>query len=161
LATVRDLVARSNAGEPDAVDRLRRAFDDRPEVRAQLGDLSRLCERTWVGLIRGGGGLCEQAVRLQLAELKAGLLGENPTPLERMLVDHAAVSYLADCDAQLRAASPPSSPQVDAARLKRAESTQRRLLNSLKTLAVLRALVPRGLLPRTGVRLFDPETRAG
>jgi hypothetical protein len=64
--------------------------------------------------------------------------------------------------AEIQAASPSSASLEQAAfRLKRAESSQKRLLVATKTLATLRALVPAGLVPARPVSLYDPESKLG
>jgi hypothetical protein len=54
-----------------------------------------------------------------------------------------------------------SSLEQAAFKLKRAESSYRRLLAATKTLATLRALVPQGLVPAQPFRLHDPDKKTG
>jgi hypothetical protein len=43
--------------------------------------------------------------------------------------------------------------------LRRAESSQKRHLNAVKTLATLRSLLPAGLVPSKPLRMYDPEQK--
>jgi hypothetical protein len=64
--------------------------------------------------------------------------------------------------AEIQAASPAGGSLEQAAfKLKRAESSQKRLLAATKTLATLRALVPAGLVPARPLRLHDPGALLG
>jgi hypothetical protein len=72
------------------------------------------------------------------------------------------VAWLGVHLAEIQAASPAGASLGQAAfRLKRAESSQKRLLAATKTLATLRALVPQGLVPARPVSLYDPESKLG
>src|ERR1019366_9278853 len=66
--------------------------------------------------------------------------------LETMLVDLVATTWLAAQHGEAIAASPEGgSLQQASLRLRRAESSQRRFLNAVRTLTMVRALLPRGL----------------
>jgi Tfp pilus assembly protein PilN len=87
-------------------------------------------------------------------------LGSRPTQLERLLVDHVAVGFLAERHAEIAAAdSRPSTLAQDKFRLQQAESAQRRFLTGVKMLTSLRALVPQGLAPAESPRVFRPDRK--
>ena len=73
-------------------------------------------------------------------------------------MDLVAVNYPVERRAEIAAATPGnSSPDQAAFRLGRAESTQRRYLVSLEMLSHLRALLPQGIAPGEGLRIYDPD----
>ncbi len=88
--------------------------------------------------------------------------GPHSTALEALLVDLLGVAWLSTQHAEIQAASPAGSSLDQVAfKLKRAESSQQRLLSAVKTLATLRALVPQGLMPAHPLRLHDPNKKSG
>jgi hypothetical protein len=154
----KEVVARANEGERLAIDRLRKFLDLNPFIWQRAGDLTAVAERAWVELIAGEDQFRTESVKWRLAQLKDELKGPHPTALEALLVDLVGVAWLGTQHAEIQAASPAGASLDQAAfRLKRAESTQRRLLAATKTLATLRALVPAGLVPARPVRLHDPD----
>jgi hypothetical protein len=158
-ARLEKLNARANAGEPGALAELEEFLRDQPEVLATAGDLARHAEKAWIDLVVGKDSFTRIAVTSQVEELKTELAGSDPSPLEKLLVDHIAVAHLAMRQAEVSTAQLGGSIAQAAFRLKKAESAQRRFLLATKSLATLRALQPRMAHPITGPRLYDPEKR--
>jgi hypothetical protein len=157
-----ELVHRANQGERLAIDRLKSFLDLNPPIWQRAGDLTAVAERAWVELIAGADQFRTESVKRRLAELKDQLKGPHPTALEAVLCDLIGVAWLGMQHAEIQAASPAGGSLEQAAfRLKRAESSQKRLVNATKTLATLRALVPAGLVPARPVSLYDPESKLG
>jgi hypothetical protein len=158
----KEVVARANQGERLAVDRLKSFLDLNPDIWGKAGDLAAVAERAWVELIAGQDVFRTESVKRRLVELKDHLKGPHPTALEALLVDLVGVAWLGVHHAEIQAASPTSGSLAQAAfKLRRAESSQKRLLAATKTLATLRALVPQGLVPARPVRLHDPDQKLG
>lgn len=153
------LNARANAGEPGALAELDEFLKDQSEVLAVAGDLARHAEKAWIDLVVGSDSFTRMAVASQVERLKAELAGPDPSPLEKLLIEHVAIAHLAERQAELSAAQTGGSIPQAAFRLKKAESAQRRFLAAAKALATLRALQPRAGFPRDNLRLFDPEGR--
>ncbi len=159
---LRKLVARANAGEKWAIARLKGVLDDNPRFANRVGDLTRIAESSWITLVAGTDQLAIEGTKRKLADLKQELKGSHPTPLEALLVDQVAVAWLSAQHAEIQAASP-SSGSLDQAsfKLKRAESCQKRLLSASKTLATIRTLLSKGLVPTKPLKLFAPDSRTG
>jgi hypothetical protein len=157
-----ELVARANQGDLEALGRLRKFLDLHPHIWAKAGDLVSVAERGWIELIAGQDMFRTESVKRRLMQLKGQLKGPSPTPLEAVLVDLVGVAWLGVHLAEIQAASPAGGSLDQAAfKLRRAESSQKRLLAATKTLATLRALVPAGLVPARPVSLYDPESKLG
>jgi hypothetical protein len=154
-----ELVRRASAGNKVCLAGLRKLLDEKPEIWRTVGNLSALAEKCWIGLLGNGNKLAEESIPRRLKELKAELAGHHPTPLEKMLIDLIGVTWLAAQHGEISAAGPPgASLQQANFRLRRAESAQRRLLNSVKMLTMVRALVPRSLMPLSaGGHLEKPD----
>jgi len=158
----RELIHRANQGEHLAVDCLKSFLDLNPHIWQRAGDLTAVAERAWVELIAGEDQFRTESVKRRLAELKEQLRGAHPTALEAVLVDLVGVAWLGVHHAEIQAASPAGASLDQAAfKLRRAESSQKRLLAATKTLATLRALVPQGLVPARPLRLHDPGALLG
>jgi hypothetical protein len=154
----RELIHRANQGERLAIDRLRTFLDLNPHIWERAGDLTAVAERAWVELIAGEDQFKTESIKRTLAEWKKRIKGPSPTALEAILADLIGVAWLGTQHAEIQAASPAGSSLEQAAfKLKRAESSQKRLLAATKTLATLRALVPQGLVPSQRLRLHDPD----
>lgn len=134
------LVDRANGGSKSALDSLRQLMDKCPEIWQHVGNLTRHAEIAWTDLVAGGDHLMVETIKRYVERLKGELAGPAPTPIERLLADQAALTWLASRYAEIVSAKPGTSSLGEAKmRLKRAESAQRRHLASLKTLTELRA----------------------
>jgi hypothetical protein len=151
----RELVAQASAGDQDALRRLRGVLDLRPEVWRRAGNLSAVAERAWTELLAGSNALAAESIKRRAEQLRRELCGPEPTPMESLLVDQAVVTWMATAYSEMAAANASGSLGDAAFRLRRAESSQRRHLAALRSLATLRALLPAGLEPRKP-RIFDP-----
>lgn len=142
------LVARANKGDAEALKLLRHLLDERPDLWHKAGDLARYAEATWVDVITDGSALIKESVSRIITEKKESLLGKNPTAIESLLVDQIIACFL-EVQFYLTQADSATgnSLALSALRLKRLESSQKRYLSSIRSLAQLRALVPQGLVP--------------
>jgi hypothetical protein len=73
-------------------------------VLAAAGDLARHAEKVWTDLVVGTDAFTRVAVASQVERLKAELAGPDPSPLEKLVVDHTAIAYLAQRQAEISAA---------------------------------------------------------
>lgn len=144
---LKELTRRANDGSESALDALRQLLDRTPELWRTAGDIGSIAERAWISTLSAGDKLMEESIRRRLAELKAQLAGTTATPMEALLIDLIGVTWLAAQDGEISAATSGGSIQQAAHRLRRAESSQRRFAGAVRTLAVLRSLLPGGLRP--------------
>jgi hypothetical protein len=103
-AEARLLLGRARDGDVTALPALRSLLDGRPELWRDVGDLAQHAELTLVRLAVGDDLFAQEAVRRQLAALKAELAGPSPGPLTRLLVDRVGVCWLQAHHADLDAA---------------------------------------------------------
>ena len=161
VAALRGLVEQAQAGDTTALARLRQLLDEQPEVWRHFSDLAARVEGAWLGLLAADHPLMVEALKRTAQELKTDLLGENPTQLERLLVDRVVSGWLEARYAEAQAARPASGGVDQAARrLRHEESAKRRLLAAVKTLTALRALLLTGAAQPPAPRLYDPEAPA-
>ena len=161
LVELRELVDRAQAGDATALPCLRPLMEAHPEVWRHLAELAARVEGAWLGLLAADHPLMVEALKRTAQELKTDLLGENPTQLERLLVDRVVSGWLEARYAEAQATQP-ASGEVDQAarRLRYEESAKRRLLTAVKTLTALRALLPTGASQPSAPRLYDPDAPA-
>src|SRR5262245_51764440 len=154
VAELRTLVQKAKAGDVSVLPRMRAILDDHPEVWQAVGDLERVVVRSWAELLGGDDPLSVEAVRRKAERLRAELEGDNPTPLERLLAGPVVAGWLEMSHAQVKMVDPGGSTLGQAGfTLRRAEQTQKRYLAAVRTLATVRHLLPRGLLPVSHLRL--------
>lgn len=159
-AELRSLVQKAQAGDVSVLPRLRQILDTHPEIWQHGGDLEKIVVRGWVDLLSGNDPLSKETVLRKAEQLRADLEGENPAPLEKLLVGVVVSNWLELSHAQLNSAAPGEKLRGQAGyNLKRAESVQRRYVQSMRMLATVRSLLPRGLLPTNHLRAFDPSRK--
>lgn len=143
-----ELVRRASQENEHCLRGLREILDQQPEIWQKVGDVSALAERAWVDLLSAGNKLLDESIPRRLKGLKSDLAGPSPTPLESLLIDYLGVTWLAAQQGEIAAAQAGGSPEVARLRLRRAESAQKRFTGAVKTLSLVRALLPGGLRAR-------------
>jgi hypothetical protein len=137
-----EIVKRANAGNDACLAGMRQVLDSKPEIWQKIGNVGTLAEEAWINLVAGDNKLVEESVRRRLNKLTIDLAGDKATPLERLVVGHVGVTWLAASRAEAEAAEPADNLPRAAFRLKQAESAQRRFAGAARTLATIRALLP-------------------
>src|SRR5262245_31479716 len=94
LADLMGRLARARGGDPAAATSLRAALDATPALWDELGDLAACAERSWIALAAGDDPIVREALARRLAALKAELAGPAAAPLELLLVDRVAATWL-------------------------------------------------------------------
>ena len=86
-----------------------------------------------------------ESVRRESDRLRAELLGEKPTPIERLLVDQLIITKLELQNRQLRAAEAPGvTPGQSSSEAKRLAGAQKRFFAAVKSLETNRKLTGNG-----------------
>lgn len=154
---IREMNQRASAGSESALHALHDLMDRHPEIWGHLGDMATIAERSWLDVIATNDALARESIRRRLDKLKIDLAGENPCPLETLLCNHVALSWVAAQDAEAQASRAMEvSPGQARFRLTQAESAQRRFLAASRTLALLRSTMARGLRP---LQVFEPSRK--
>lgn len=135
------LFQRASTGDEATVPRLRELLK-KPEAVGLLG--GDLAEQVILSFTKSMGGKnigFREAVQRKLELLRAELAGDNPTPVERLLVERVVACWLQVQDAELRSAqhNDPTIKQADFHQ-RRLDATNRRFLAAVKALALVRKL---------------------
>ena len=148
----------TGGGGKTAIKSLEKWIAKYPDVARSIHKLDDLCstaEAAWVKALAGDDPLRQLGLKDEIAEMKAELLGDTPSILDRVMVSSAVTAHVAHQGAVWAAAQPAQHQAVATARGKRVESTARWLLLAVKALAVVRQHQARELVPKTKTKLFD------
>jgi len=94
LAELRELIERARQGDKTAMPRLRELLDDTPVLWKQIGDMAKHVETAWIKLLSGGDLFTQECLNREADRRRADLLGDDPTPIERHLVERVVATWL-------------------------------------------------------------------
>ena len=160
---IRELLKRAAKGDTTTLPAVRKLLEDPAYIELLGGDLARYVQRSFVNAITKDDDLAlREAVYAKMAALRNSLLGENPTPVEVLLVERVVACWLQVQDADIRAASAqdPTFKQADFNQ-RRMDAANRRYLAALKALAQVRKLAVTALqinLARKQVNVVTPAS---
>jgi hypothetical protein len=122
--------------------RLRELFDKHPEIWRQYGDLARHSTEKLIRLVAGADLAMAESLVRSVDSLKARLAGDCAGPLEMLLIDRIAVTWLAVhwCESTHAQSTDASLRQTGYAE-QRLDRAHRRHLSSIAALAALRKLL--------------------
>jgi hypothetical protein len=142
LDTLAKLVPAANSGDPDALAQLRQVLDEHPEVWRHVADLAQHAQRAQIDLAAGKDQLLRESLVRRLDELKQDLRRDSDDPLEALMVERIAISWLRAAHADLMVTR---TVDVDLRQAKflqhRANEAQRSLTSAIRELATLRKLL--------------------
>ncbi len=145
-----------NAGDISARDELRDVLNATPELWAEVGNLGRQAELALVRAAAGDNPVAKEAIVRKLDGLRAELEGSNPSPLESLLADRVAISWLSLAVVEgtyHQALERGLSQADDAFHQQPIERAQRRYLAAIKALAQIRKLG----VPTVQVNIADKQ----
>lgn len=135
------LLRRAENGDEAAMKTLREVLNDPEAVDVFGGDLAQVSQRTLIAKYSGKNLLVKEALNRKLELLRAELLGPDPTPLERLLVERVVSCWLLLHHLEAAYAGKDSMPLALGAYYQRCLSaSQKRYLSAIKTLATVRKL---------------------
>lgn len=120
-----------------------------PTARAEDALIRRLSESKF-------GLYTEEAIRISLEAFRDGLLGPDPTAIERVLVDAIGCAWLALTQAEEAAAQSRGAIELREYLDRRVERAGRRLNNGLKTLALVRRKCVPGVALQVNLAMVAP-----
>ena len=89
------LLPAANRGDARVQAELRELLDGTPDLWTGVGNLAAQAERSAVASVSGRNTVVAEAITRELAALRRKLQGEEPSPLERLLVDRVVAGWLA------------------------------------------------------------------
>jgi hypothetical protein len=137
------LVQRAREGDESILPQLREMLDTRPELWQHYGNLAGHAREAWIRLISADDLALKESTSRKVQDLERELAGPEPSVVERLLAERAALCWLqlAHADA-LAAQSLSQSRHLGDFWAKRQAGAHRRYLTSLAALVTLRRLLP-------------------
>ena len=139
---VRALLTRSAAGDESVRPEVCKLLENPAFIGIFGGELVEQAEAGFIASLFGKDVAFREATLKKLGRLRADLLGENPTAVERLLVERIAACWLQVQHAELRYVNhlkDMTMPQGDYHQ-RRMDATHRRFLSAVKALALVRKL---------------------
>ena len=154
------LLTRAQKGDESTLPILRK-FLMTPVAAEIYGNLAAVIEKTLVEAAAGKNLLFREALTRKLVLLREELAGPSPTPVERLLAEHAAGCWLRLHDAELRyEKGEERSLKKDEFYQRRIDRSQKRYLAAVKTLMLVRKLAVPMLRAETARPPIRLEARA-
>ena len=89
------LMVRAHDGDKKALPKLRELLDAAPTLARKFVDPARITERSTVDCYASGNDLLpEEAIPRVLKQMRSEIAGEDPSPLERLLVERIVATWL-------------------------------------------------------------------
>jgi hypothetical protein len=151
----------ARGGDAAALDRVRALIKDRNWL-SWLGDLGRQATVQLVRKATAGDPVWEAGVTAQANDLRARLLGADPSPLEEVLVRRVVNGWVAAHALELQLAARPPADRADREYLDRALSrAQKRMTEAAGMLARVRRLQAPQVLAQVNVAAAQTVVNAG
>jgi hypothetical protein len=137
-----DLLRRAEQGDREVLPRLRVVLDRAGGVWRSYADLGARLEGALIRTAAGDNLLLQESLRRALAEKKQELMGEEATPLERLLIERVALGWLETHYLDLLEAQACNLTKRQKAELRRRQDrASSRHLAAVKALAQVRRLL--------------------
>lgn len=136
------LLARAKKGDKSTIPALRKLLMEPKWVDNFGGDLARETERYLVTTAAGENLPFKEALSRRLELMREELAGDNPTPLEKLLVERVALCWLTLHDVEMRWAQSRNNLTINQANhwQRRIDHSNKRYLTAIRTLALIRKL---------------------
>jgi hypothetical protein len=136
------LLRRAHAGDETTLPVVRKMLENPAHIASFGANLAESVVSSFAEAMGGNNVSFREALRRKLEMMREELLGENPTPVERLLVERIAACWLQVQDAELRYAQHQKDLSVRQGDYyqRRMDSANRRLLAAVKALALVRKL---------------------
>lgn len=135
------LAQRADAGDASALEALREVYARVPEIVRHLGGLQHAAEQE---ILKNLGASAAVTIAAQAKRLRERLAGEDPTPLESLLVSRLVLDWLAATKAEFlyhQKMAGTVSFEVATFYERQADKAQRRFLRAATALAYVRKLL--------------------
>jgi hypothetical protein len=139
---IKALLKRSRAGDATVLPVVRKMLDDPRTMPLFGGDLADTAIRSFIRALNDTDVGFAEAMQKKLELMRTELLGPNPTPVERILVERIVACWLQVQDADLRAAQGQKDATLRWADFhqRRMDAANKRFLAAVKALATVRKL---------------------
>ena len=132
-------------GNKKVLPMLRRALNEHPELVTHYGSLTLQVQENWLQLVAGKDLLLSETMRRHLDAMRNELVGANPNPLDKLLVDRILATHVQVLYFEAVETTDPTAENMRVARYRmdRRNQAHRQFLSAVKMLATVRNLVAR------------------
>jgi hypothetical protein len=136
------LVEQAQQGDVSTLPAIRELLD-KMETWEDSRVLAKQIERSWIKTISGQDLITQEVLEREVEALRLQLQGENPNPLETLLIERICSCWLAIQHAELIASKrlTPHTMALSNAEENRLDKTNRRFLSAVRELAKVRKLL--------------------
>ncbi len=157
------LLEKASRGDQSVLPEVKKAFDEHPELAAQMGDLVWHAQESLLALVAGSCLTAREAIGRQAAALRQRLAATATSELEKLLIDRVVISWIevyhGDIElAQYLLQSSRAEPSAQAAQ-RRLDRAHARYLSAIKALATTHKLLRPTLSPLELAVKFTPEEK--
>lgn len=141
---LRDVIERAQDGDKSVLLALQRVLKEEPKISSIFVDLASSLESSLVKRMANGDLMVEECMPHNLKEMKKELAGDDPLPLEKLLVERIAVCWLELQYFEILYAQNMGSFSIVQSEhhQKRLDRAHKRYLSSIRTLAQIRKMGP-------------------
>lgn len=133
--SLNEFLQRAMTGDSSVLPQLQQHLDAHPSIWAEVGDLGANATNAWVTLIAGANLILGESLRRKVAAMRAELVKEDASPIERLLAQRVVAEWLQVQYADTMVAQfAGHSPKILAYWTKRQVETQRQYLAAIKAL---------------------------
>jgi hypothetical protein len=149
--TLKNLVQQAQQGDTSILPTIRHLLDQVPELWENSHVLAHQVEKAWTNALSGHDLMSKEIIAREVEGLRSQLLGPQPTPLEKLLVDRICICWLAIQHSELHSAKRFSERAVvlTLSEEHRLDKVHHRFLSAIRELARVRKL----LQPTTNVQV--------
>jgi hypothetical protein len=148
---VKNFVQQAQQGDLNTLPLIRHLLDQVPELWENSHVLAHQVEKAWTNALSGHDLMSKEIIAREVEGLRSQLLGPQPTPLEKLLVDRICICWLAIQHSELHSAKRFSERAVVLTQSEehRLDKVHHRFLSAIRELARVRKL----LQPTTNVQV--------
>jgi hypothetical protein len=139
----RALLKRAHAGDETTLPVVQKMLENPAHIASFGGNLAEQVVSSFAEAMGGKNLAFREALRRKLEAMRVELLGDSPTPVERLLVERVAVCWLQVQDSELRFTQYQKDLSIRQGdyHQRRIDAANRRFLAAVKALALVRKLV--------------------
>ena len=135
---LRVLIERAQHGDQTAMPELRKQLDSTADLWQQVGDLAKHVETAWIKLLAGNDVFAQECLRREAERRRTKLLGDDPTAIERHLIETIVASWLQLKYAEIQMGSRDATDKQLTYRHRRLESAQKQHRAAINQLVKVR-----------------------
>jgi hypothetical protein len=150
---------RANQGDARAREALSKYLDSHPELWSRLGNMARHAELALIEAASGGEWLTAEAIKREAARMRRDLAGPSPSPLELMAIERVVLTWEQLQHVEMGFVQAQQNLGWARYWLQRQQQADRLHREAVKSLLLIRELLPTALQPATSSPFVNENGR--